>query len=372
MTGMPYWTTDIGGFFRPSNQYTDAGYRELLTRWIEYGAFCPIFRIHGYQSQTEIWRYGSTVQNNFLLYDKLRYRLLPYVYSMAAMVYNSGYTMMRGLAMDFQNDAAALKIGDQFMFGPAFMVSPVTSQGATSRSVYLPAGTWYDFWTGVSVTYASGTNVNASAPLNRIPLYMRAGSIVPMGPELQYAAQKQADTIELRVYRGANGSFTLYEDQGDNYTYQSGSYATIPLTYNDATGKITIGGRSGSFPGMLTNRVFLVVFVSSGHGVDEPKTANPDCIVNYSGVGVTACPATGACNQCSLQKGMNPAPMTMKTAQSRIALSPEFSGKVKEIALYDISGHLLRKVVTRRQSVDTRRDFGLPAGVYIVKVRVVR
>jgi len=194
---------------------------------------------------------------------------------------------------------------------------------------------------------------------------------VPMGPEIQYATER-ADTIELRVYRGANGSFTLYEDEGDNYNYESGTYATIPMSYNDATGKITIGARSGSFTGMLTNRVFTVVFVSSGHGVDEPKTAAPDCIVNYTGGSVTACPATGVCSQCSMRKTMNLGPVTFKTAQSRIALSPEFSGKVKEIALYDISGHLLRKVITRRQTVDTHKDFGLPAGIYIVKVRVVR
>jgi hypothetical protein len=192
-----------------------------------------------------------------------------------------------------------------------------------------------------------------------------------MGPEVQYATQS-ADTIELRVYRGANGSFTLYEDEGDNYNYESGSYATIPLTYNDATGKITIGGRIGSFTGMLTNRVFTVVFVSTGHGSDEPKTAAPDCIVNYSGVGVTACPVTGVCSSCGARRGMTPKHVTFKTVQERIALAPEFSGKVKEIALYDISGHLLRKMVTRKQTLGIHRDFGLPAGVYIVHVKVVR
>jgi alpha-D-xyloside xylohydrolase len=373
MAGMPYWTTDIGGFFRPSNQYTDAGYQELLTRWIEYGAFCPMFRIHGYQSQTEIWRYGATVQNNFLIYDKLRYRLLPYIYSMAGMVTNSGYTIMRGLVMDFRNDAAVLNIGNQFMFGPAFMVSPVTAAGLTSRPVYLPAGRWYDFWTGDTATGGgTGRSVLASAPLNRIPLYMRAGTIVPMGPELQYAAQKQADTIELRVYRGANGSFTLYEDQGDNYSYETGSYATIPMSYNDVTGKITIGARSGNFTGMLTNRVFTVVFVSSGHGVDEPKTAAPDCIVNYTGVGVTACPVAGVCSSCGGLRGLTPSPVTLKTVQDRIALSSDFSGRAKEIALYNCSGRLLQKIITRRQIVSIRKDMGMPAGMYIVKVRAIQ
>jgi alpha-D-xyloside xylohydrolase len=371
MAGMPYWTTDIGGFFRPSNQYTDAGYNELLTRWIEYGAFCPIFRMHGYNSNTEIWNFTAATQTNFLLYDKLRYRLLPYVYSMAGMVTRSGYTMMRGLVMDFRNDPAVNNIWNQFMFGPAFMVSPVLSAGATTRSVYLPAGTWYDFWTGTSATYASGTNVTAQAPLNHIPLYIRAGSIVPMGPELQYATQKQADTIELRVYGGANGSFTLYEDEGNNYNYESGAYATIPLTYNDATGKITIGTRSGSFTGMLTNRVFTVVFVSSGHGVDEPKTASPDCIVNYNGTGVTACPAVGVCAECAVKKPAVAMPYTMKTAEEMITFPSQYSGLSKEVAVYDISGRLLQKSVFKKQVISLRKDFGISNGLYIIKVRAL-
>jgi hypothetical protein len=277
---------------------------------------------------------------------------------------------MRHLVMDFRSDANVKSIGDQFMYGPAFMVSPVTALNARSRAVYLPAGRWYDFWTGIDT--AGSRTVTANAPLNRMPLYIRAGSIVPMGPEVQYAAQR-ADTIELRVYRGANGSFALYEDEGDNYNYENGSYATIPMSYNDATGKITIGARSGSFTGMLANRVFTVVFVSIGHGVDEPKTASPDCIVNYTGVGVTACPVSGVCSSCGARSGaMTPKPVTLKIAQERIALAPDFSGKVKEIALYDISGHLLRKMVTRKQTLGIHRDFGLPAGVYIVHVKAVR
>jgi alpha-D-xyloside xylohydrolase len=168
MTGIPYWTTDIGGFFRPSNQYTDAGYQELLTRWIEYGAFCPMFRIHGYQSQTEIWRYTTAVQNVFMMYDNLRYRLLPYIYTLAGMVNLNGYTMMRGLVMDFRTDEKVLNIADQFMFGPAFLVNPVMSAGATSRNVYLPAGTWYNFWTGQ--TSSGGQTISARAPRDTIPL----------------------------------------------------------------------------------------------------------------------------------------------------------------------------------------------------------
>jgi alpha-D-xyloside xylohydrolase len=377
MSGIPYWTTDIGGYwgYQDGIDWSTAANRELMTRWLQYGSFCPVFRIHGNGNSKELYQscWDATTKANLLLTDKLHYRLMPYIYSLAWMTTNNDYTQMRHLIMDFTSDANVKGIGTQYMYGPAIMVSPVTTQGALSRSIYMPAGTWYDFWTGASTTYTSGTTITASAPLNHIPLHVKAGSIVPMGPEIQYATQR-ADTIELRVYKGANGSFTLYEDEGDNYNYESGSYATIPMSYDDGTGKIIIGARSGSFTGMLTNRVFAVVFVSSGHGSDEPKTASPDCIVNYTGSAVSACPAqpVGTCDQCSIRKTMNPGPVTLKTAQSRIVLSAEYSGRAKEIALYDISGHLLKKIITRRQIVDTRKDFGLPAGVYIVKVRVVR
>jgi alpha-D-xyloside xylohydrolase len=313
--------------------------------------------------------WDATTKANLLLTDKLHYRLIPYNYSLAWMTTNNNYTPMRHLVMDFTSDTTVKNIGNEYMFGPAFLVTPVTVQGATTASVYIPAGTWYNFWTGGGLTGGQRTTVNA--PLNQIPLLIRAGSIVPMGPEIQYATQR-ADTIELRVYKGANGSFTLYEDEGDNYNYESGSHATIPMSYNDATGKLTIGTRIGSFTGMLTNRVFTVVFVSTGHGSDEPMTANPDCIVNYTGVGVTACPATGVCSKCAMQKAMVPGPLTLKTAQASIMLPAEYSGRAKEIALYDISGHLLKKIITMRQVVDTHKDFGLPAGVYIVKVKAIR
>jgi alpha-D-xyloside xylohydrolase len=378
ISGIPYWCTDIGGYwgYQDGIDWSTAANRELMTRWLQYGSFCPVFRIHGNGPATgpnkELYStcWDATTKANLVMIDKLHYRLMPYIYSLAWMTTNSDYTQMRHLIMDFTSDANVINISNQYMFGPAFMVSPVTVQGALARNIYLPAGTWYDFWSGASV--AGGTTINgASAPLNHIPLYIRAGSIVPMGPEIQYATQR-ADTIELRVYRGANGSFTLYEDEGDNYNYESGSYATIPLSYNDATGKISIGARSGSFTGMLTNRVFTVVFVSTGHGSDEPKTAAPDCIVNYNGTGVTACPVSGVCASCGEARVMTPKPVTLKIAGERIVLSSEFSGKVKEMALYDCSGRFLRKIVTRKQVVELRRDFGLPAGVYIVKARAIR
>jgi alpha-D-xyloside xylohydrolase len=369
MAGMPYWTTDIGGFFRPSNQYSDAGYQELLTRWIEYGAFCPMFRIHGYQSQTEIWRYTTAVQNAFMTYDNLRYRLLPYIYSLAGMVNLNGYTMMRGLVMDFRTDDKVLNISDQFMFGPAFLVNPIMSAGATSRSVYLPAGTWYNFWNGQTST--GGQSVTARAPKDTIPLFVRAGSIVPMGPYLQYANEKKADTIELRVYPGANGSFGLYEDEGDNYNYENGKYSIIPITYTDNPKNVIIGARSGSFTGMDAKKIFTIIYVSNNHGTGVGITTQSDCTLEYSGAQVSCIPVgvrpAGLANATIV-----PTSALFRTAGNMIMLPHAFSGKTKAIALYDCSGRLLKKTVVKKNVVDVQKDLGLPAGVYVIKARVIK
>ncbi|MGH8024716.1 MAG: TIM-barrel domain-containing protein, partial [Limisphaerales bacterium] len=231
ITGIPYWTTDCGGFFRPRDQYTSPDYNELQTRWFEWSAFCPILRIHGWETATEIWNWLPETQTNLMAYDQLRYRMLPYNYSVAWKITSTGYTPMRALVMDFPKDPQALAIGDEYMFGPSFLVCPVTTLKATSRVVYLPSGTsWVDFWTGE--TLAGGRTVTADAPLNIMPLFVRAGSIVPLGPVMQYATEKPEDPIELRVYRGADGQFTLYEDENNNYDYEKGAYATILFTWN--------------------------------------------------------------------------------------------------------------------------------------------
>jgi alpha-D-xyloside xylohydrolase len=288
LSGIPYWTTDIGGFV--TGHPDDPAYRELFVRWFEYGAFCPVFRVHGTRvpSVNELWSYGPEAQAILTDYDRLRYRLMPYIYSVAWMTTNEGYTPMRALVMDFRDDVRAQNIGDQFLFGPAILVNPVTEPGATSRRLYLPKAMWYGFWTGNAVEGPS--TIDASAPLDRMPLYVRAGSILPMGPDIQFSTEKPADPIELRVYTGADGGFTLYEDENDNYNYEKGVYATIPLKWDEAKQELTIGERHGKFPGMLETRTFQIVFVTAGHGVGIAPTDRADKVVNYTGAPITVRP----------------------------------------------------------------------------------
>lgn len=280
MSGLPYWTTDIGGF--QGGDPNDPTDQEVYVRWFQYGAFCPIFRTHGARKANELWSYGPRAQQILTNYDNLRYRLLPYIYSLAWKVTSEGYTPMRALVMDFPSDRNALDVLDQFLFGPALLVNPVTHAGATSRSVYMPAGgTWYDFWTGAVLK--GGQTVTAAAPLETMPLYVRAGSILPMGPELQYTSETPADPIELRIYRGVDGTFDLYEDEGDGYGYEKGVHATISIIWNDSSQTLSIGARRGSFPGMLKERTFNVVLVGKDHGVGENPVTSPERAVRYNG-----------------------------------------------------------------------------------------
>ena len=280
LSGLPYWTTDIGGFL--GGDPGDPAYQELYVRWLQYGTFCPIFRTHGARTANELWSYGPKAQQILTLYDKLRYRLLPYIYSVAWRTTAEGYTPMRALVMDFPSDANALDVRDQFMFGPAMLVNPVTRAGATSRTVYLPSGSsWYDFWTGASLK--GGQSINAPAPLETMPLYVRAGSILPLGPELQSTAEKPSDPIELRIYRGADGHFELYEDDGVSYAYEKNDYSTITMNWKDATGTLTLGARHGSFPGMLPQRSIQVVVVGQSQGVGEGATPTPTRTLKYDG-----------------------------------------------------------------------------------------
>ncbi len=281
VSGLPYWTTDSGGFV--TGNPNDPGYRELFVRWFQYSTFNPILRTHGTRAPevNELWSYGPEAQEILVKFDRLRYRMLPYIYSLAWMTTNQGYTPMRGLVMDFRTDVQAANVGDQFMYGPAFLVSPVTEPGAKDRRLYLPAGKWYEFWGGT--TRDGGKSVTEAAPLDRLPLFVRAGSILPLGPEVEWAIQKPADPVELRIYPGADGDFTIYEDENDNYNYEKGVYATIPLHWDNAKQMLTIGARKGQFPGMLQNRTFHVVYVGENHGTGLSVTERPDKTVQYSG-----------------------------------------------------------------------------------------
>jgi alpha-D-xyloside xylohydrolase len=288
LSGLPYWTTDIGGF--TVNNPDDPAYRELFIRWFQFGTFCPILRVHGTRSndQNELWSYGPEAQKILTSFDTLRYELMPYIYSLAWKTTSEAYTPMRPLVMDFRTDVRAQNIGDQFLFGPSILVNPVTEPDAATRHLYLPKAQWYDFWTGKVV--AGGRAIDAPVTLDRIPLYVRAGSIIPMGPDMEYAAEKPADPIELRIYRGADAHFVLYEDENDTYHYEKGAYATIPMEWNESAQTLTIGDRQGSFPGIQNARQFKLVFVAETHGAGIGATAKADREVMYEGRAVTLRP----------------------------------------------------------------------------------
>jgi len=288
LSGMPYWTTDVAGYWPdyPGAKMTSPEYQELYARWFQFGAFCPIFRTHGRRPQNEIWTYNQ-VEPILLTYDKLRSRMMPYDYSLAWKVTHDDYTLQRPLVMDWRTDHKVWNIGDEYMFGPAFLVSPVWKEGARKRDVYLPAAAaWYDFWTGEKVP--GGQDLEVEVPLEKLPLFVRAGSIVPLGPEIEYAGQEPGGPIEVRIYRGADGAFDLYEDEGDSYRYEQGAYAVVPIRWNEATETVTFGDRVGRFPGMVANRTFRIVLVDAGHGVGEAvsRDEQTDAVVEYSGKSV--------------------------------------------------------------------------------------
>jgi alpha-D-xyloside xylohydrolase len=276
-SGIPYWNTDIGGFF--GGRVNDPNYRELFTRWFQFGAFCPMFRVHGTGQSKEMWKFDDATEKILIKYDQLRYQLLPYIYSVSWMVTHDGYTMMRPLMMDFRTDPLSLNIPDQYMFGPDLMISPVTQARANARSVYLPgSGDWFDFWTGQK--YPGGQAIIAAAPIDTLPIFVRAGAILPMGKIVQYSGEDPQEPLELRVYRGADGAFDLYDDEGDNYNYEKGEYSTIPIRWDDKAGTLTIGPRTGEFPGMAKEREFHVVCIGGGeatvHFDGSQVIAKPD------------------------------------------------------------------------------------------------
>ncbi len=265
MSGIPFWGMDIGGFSVMSKFYDSANapeWQELQTRWHQAGTFVPLFRTHGQWPRRELWNIapeGSKAYESILYYMKLRYRLMPYIYSLTGAVHFEDATIMRALAMDYPHDPEVRDLSDQWLFGPAIMVCPVFEYKATSRSVYFPEGTWYDFYTGERIE--GGRRITVDAPYERIPLYVRAGSIIPMGPDMEWTDEKPLEEVTLMVYPGANSDFTLYEDDGLTYGYERGEYAVTRIHWNNAVGKADIGPREGSYPGMPEGRTYKVVVV---------------------------------------------------------------------------------------------------------------
>ena len=290
MSGIPFWGMDIGGFSVMGKFYDEANqeeWRELQTRWHQFGTFVPLFRTHGQWPQRELWNIapeGSPAYESILWYMRLRYRLMPYLYSLAGAVHFGDYTLMRGLPMDFPDDPKVRDLSDQWMFGPALMPCPVYEYQARSREVYFPEGGWYDIYTG---EYIQGSQTQVvPAPYERIPLFARAGSIIPFGPEIEWSGEKPADDICLYVYSGADVDFTLYEDDGLTYGYEKGKFSTIPISWDEASGTLTIGARQGTFPGALEKRSFRVVLVDPSHPVpyDPDASGQP---VSYEGSSIS-------------------------------------------------------------------------------------
>ena len=304
MAGLPFWGMDQGGFC-VENRYVAAQqefdktgkenadlkeWRELQARWNQFGCFVPLYRAHGQWPLREVWNIAPAdhpAYKTIVAYDKLRYRLMPYLYSMAGMVHLKDYTMMRGLVMDFNGDEKVLDIKDQWMFGSALMACPVGEYQKYSREVYLPKQKgWYDFYTGAYHT--GGQTIVADAPYDKIPVFIPEGAILPIGPEMQWSDEKKPELIDLYVYAGKDGSYTLYEDEGTNYNYEKGKYAVIDFKYDDARKQVTIGARKGSFDGMLQKRRFNIILVDQKkqQGVNLAKSPKGK-VVKYSGQAIT-------------------------------------------------------------------------------------
>ena len=303
MCGLPFWGMDQGGFcvenrYLAAQQLFDKSgienddlkeWRELQTRWNQFGCFIPLYRTHGQWPLREVWNIAPDnhpAYKSIVYYDKLRYNLMPYLYSMAGWVNLKDYTMLRGLVMDFSSDAKVNNIGNQWMFGPALMACPVEYYKARNREVYFPEQCgWYDLYTGRHIN--GGQNLIVDAPYERIPVFVREGSIIPFGPSMEWSDEKKPELINLYVYEGGNADFMLYEDEGTNYNYEKGKYATIDIKYNENAKTLTIGQRKGSFDGMLKDRRFNIVVVSKSKqqplNVENPQGK----LVKYSGKSVT-------------------------------------------------------------------------------------
>lgn len=310
--GSPYWTLDIGAFFVDKKTQwfwdgkypagcKDKGYRELYTRWLQYGCFLPMFRSHGTDTPREVWQFGepgSMFYDTLVKFINFRYRLLPYIYSTSWKVTNDDYTLMRALPFDFQADKKTYNISDQYMFGHAFMVCPVTKpmyyetnskellNTEKSREVYLPEGScWFNFWTGEQ--FQGGKTITADAPIDIMPLFIKSGSIIPMGPFVQHSGESKDSEIELRIYPGNDATFLLYSDEGDTYNYEKDCYSIIEINWIDSEKKLILGNRTGSFENMPKKITFKVILVSHNNGNGIKDSDSYDKIIEYFGFRIT-------------------------------------------------------------------------------------
>ena len=288
LCGIPFWNADIGGFFAGAwpggNQ--NPGFRQLYGRWMQFAAFTGMMRSHGTNTPREIFQFGGPGDPDFDLQEKyirLRYRLLPYTYSAVAAVTREDASLMRALFLDYPEDRRTWDEDTEFLYGKSILVAPVSTEDDT-RSVYLPEGEWIGFWDGVRLN--GGVTFNRTFARDELPLYVKAGAVVPMGPEVQYAAEKPWDDLQIRVYTGADGSFSLYEDEGDGYGYEKGACSSIAFDWDDAAGVLTIGPRQGAYPGMSAERSFRIVIVRPGAGTGLDNTAC-DREVRYTGAALT-------------------------------------------------------------------------------------
>ena len=303
LSGLPFWGMDAGGFcvesryVRAQQRYDRTRqededlreWRELQTRWAQFAAFVPLYRAHGQWPRREPWHIAPDdhpAYRSFAYYDRLRYRLMPYLYSMAGWVWMNDYTMMRALVMDYGDDPQVLDIKDQWMLGPSLMACPVSTYGARSRTVYLPRSCgWYDIYTGRHAD--GGQHVEADAPYDRIPVFVPEGAIIPFGPAMEWTDEVSADTIQLFVYGGRDGQFTLYEDDGANNHYERGAFSTISISYDEQARRVTIGRRHGSYPGMSRKRLFRIVYTDKDRPTPLDLTRTRATTVEYSGKAVT-------------------------------------------------------------------------------------
>lgn len=288
LMGIPNWNSDIGGFFAGHwNQEGGAKnpkYQELYVRWMQFGVFCPMMRSHGTELPREIWNFGNRGEWCFDAQEKainLRYRLLPYIYSTSWDVSNNNGTFMRPLVMDFAADKNTHDLGSEYLFGRSLLVAPVTRPDVKTWSVYLPEGAdWWDFWESKKVN--GGQSIDREVPKDILPVYVKAGTILPWGPAVQYTGEKKWNQLEIRIYPGADGEFTLYEDENDNYNYENGMYSTIRFHWDDAKRQLTIEDRNGKFPGMLKSRKFSICLIGDGENKGM-EAGVPAKSVSYSG-----------------------------------------------------------------------------------------